>query len=301
MKEVKKINQMIFHCELDSERFLFADNKTLIIMNHKFEIIQTIPFHHLSEAIQLWDKTLLINTKDQFFYLDNNDYLIEKAPLKFKGGTALIQKTRIDDIIFLYLAFTPYIYCFKKSSTVCKINIPEKDFLPFLIFGIESKQFHCIFSDGRDKHDLKTKLLTYKFDEENFFAFDNDLISRYTDFLEYSHKEKLYICLNKMHLQLINKELNEVLYNFDTSIISDSLLTAIYIENKDIVLLRDWNKLYAFNIKNHEIKVLIDTEDTLGTVTYYNEKYDFLFQLIADKNNEYDEKFHTAVYKMDYD
>ncbi|MCH4286761.1 MULTISPECIES: hypothetical protein [Bacillota] len=301
MKLVKKINQMIFHCELDSERFLFADNKKLMILNPKFEIIQTIPFRNLSNALQLWDKTLLINTKDQFFYLDNNDYLIEKAPLKFKGGTAIIKKTRIDDIIFLYLAFTPYIYCFKKSSTVCKINIPEKDFLPFLIFGIESKQFHCIFSDGRDKHDLKTKLLTYKFDEENFFAFDNDLISRYTDFLEYSHKEKLYICLNKMHLQLINKELNEVLYNFDTSMISDSLLTAIYIEDKDIVLLRDWNKLYAFNIKNHEIKVLIDTEDTLGTVTYYNEKYNYLFQLIADKNNVYDEKFHTAVYKINHD
>ena len=301
MKLVKKINQMIFHCELDSERFLFADNKKLMILNPKFEIIQTIPFRNLSNALQLWDKTLLINTKDQFFYLDNNDYLIEKAPLKFKGGTAIIKKTRIDDIIFLYLAFTPYIYCFKKSSTVCKINIPEKDFLPFLIFGIESKQFHCIFSDGRDKHDLKTKLLTYKFDEENFFAFDNDLISRYTDFLEYSHKEKLYICLNKMHLQLINKELNEVLYNFDTSMISDSLLTAIYIEDKEIVLLRDWNKLYAFNIKNHEIKVLIDTEDTLGTVTYYNEKYNYLFQLIADKNNVYDEKFHTAVYKINHD
>ena len=301
MKLVKKINQMIFHCELDSERFLFADNKKLMILNPKFEIIQTIPFRNLSNALQLWDKTLLINTKDQFFYLDNNDYLIEKAPLKFKGGTAIIKKTRIDDIIFLYLAFTPYIYCFKKSSTVCKINIPEKDFLPFLIFGIESKQFHCIFSDGRDKHDLKTKLLTYKFDEENFFAFDNDLISRYTDFLEYSHKEKLYICLNTMHLQLINKELNEVLYNFDTSMISDSLLTAIYIEDKDIVLLRDWNKLYAFNIKNHEIKVLIDTEDTLGTVTYYNEKYNYLFQLIADKNNVYDEKFHTAVYKINHD
>ena len=301
MKLVKKINQMIFHCELDSERFLFADNKKLMILNPKFEIIQTIPFRNLSNALQLWDKTLLINTKDQFFYLDNNDYLIEKAPLKFKGGTAIIKKTRIDDIIFLYLAFTPYIYCFKKSSTVCKINIPEKDFLPFLIFGIESKQFHCIFSDGRDKHDLKTKLLTYKFDDENFFAFDNDLISRYTDFLEYSHKEKLYICLNKMHLQLINKELNEVLYNFDTSMISDSLLTAIYIEDKDIVLLRDWNKLYAFNIKNHEIKVLIDTEDTLGTVTYYNEKYNYLFQLIADKNNVYDEKFHTAVYKINHD
>ena len=301
MKLVKKINHMIFHCELDSERFLFADNKKLMILNPKFEIIQTIPFRNLSNALQLWDKTLLINTKDQFFYLDNNDYLIEKAPLKFKGGTAIIKKTRIDDIIFLYLAFTPYIYCFKKSSTVCKINIPEKDFLPFLIFGIESKQFHCIFSDGRDKHDLKTKLLTYKFDEENFFAFDNDLISRYTDFLEYSHKEKLYICLNKMHLQLINKELNEVLYNFDTSMISDSLLTAIYIEDKDIVLLRDWNKLYAFNIKNHEIKVLIDTEDTLGTVTYYNEKYNYLFQLIADKNNVYDEKFHTAVYKINHD
>lgn len=301
MKLVKKINQMIFHCELDSERFLFADNKKLMILNPKFEIIQTIPFRNLSNALQLWDKTLLINTKDQFFYLDNNDYLIEKAPLKFKGGTAIIKKTRIDDIIFLYLAFTPYIYCFKKSSTVCKINIPEKDFLPFLIFGIESKQFHCIFSDGRDKHDLKTKLLTYKFDEENFIAFDNDLISRYTDFLEYSHKEKLYICLNKMHLQLINKELNEVLYNFDTSMISDSLLTAIYIEDKDIVLLRDWNKLYAFNIKNHEIKVLIDTEDTLGTVTYYNEKYNYLFQLIADKNNVYDEKFHTAVYKINHD
>ena len=269
MKLVKKINQMIFHCELDSERFLFADNKKLMILNPKFEIIQTIPFRNLSNALQLWDKTLLINTKDQFFYLDNNDYLIEKAPLKFKGGTAIIKKTRIDDIIFLYLAFTPYIYCFKKSSTVCKINIPEKDFLPFLIFGIESKQFHCIFSDGRDKHDLKTKLLTYKFDEENFFAFDNDLISRYTDFLEYSHKEKLYICLNKMHLQLINKELNEVLYNFDTSMISDSLLTAIYIEDKDIVLLRDWNKLYAFNIKNHEIKVLIDTEDMKNFILLY--------------------------------
>ena len=100
---------------------------------------------------------------------------------------------------------------------------------------------------------------------------------------------------------MINKELNEVLYNFDTSMISDSLLTAIYIEDKDIVLLRDWNKLYAFNIKNHEIKVLIDTEDTLGTVTYYNEKYNYLFQLIADKNNVYDEKFHTAVYKINHD
>ena len=109
MKLVKKINQMIFHCELDSERFLFADNKKLMILNPKFEIIQTIPFRNLSNALQLWDKTLLINTKDQFFYLDNNDYLIEKAPLKFKGGTAIIKKTRIDDIIFLYLAFTPYI------------------------------------------------------------------------------------------------------------------------------------------------------------------------------------------------
>ncbi|RGC19560.1 hypothetical protein DXA09_14900 [Absiella sp. AM54-8XD] len=59
-----------------------------MILNPKFEIIQTIPFRNLSNALQLWDKTLLINTKDQFFYLDNNDYLIEKAPLKFKGGTA---------------------------------------------------------------------------------------------------------------------------------------------------------------------------------------------------------------------
>lgn len=298
MKMIKKFNQMMFQCELDSERFLFADNKILIIMNHKFEIIQTVPFRNLSEAFQLWDKTLLINTKAQFFYLDNSDYSIEKTQLKFKGAIAMIKKTRIDDIIFLYLAFTPYIYCFKKSSTVCKIDVPEKDFLPFLIFGIESKQFHCIFSDGRDKYDLKTKLLTYNFDKEDFFAFDNDLISCNTDFLEYSHKEQLYICLNKNHLQLIDKELNEVLYNFDTSLISDSLLTAIYIEDRDIVLLRDWNKLYAFNIKNHEIKVLIDTDDTLGTVTYYNKKYNYLFQVIADKNNVYDEKFHTAVYKM---